>query len=113
MTVAIPSARYIARGSCRDGLARSLAVNVIMPNPRKAKNVSATLEMMSRNGGYPEGASRCGCILTRVTTANKVKIPSTTYTITVCALATSCDPTMIVYVVLGILTLFAVVTLVN
>ena len=57
MTVAIPSARNIARGSWRDGLARSLAVKVMMPKPRNAKKVSATDEMMSWNDGYPENAS--------------------------------------------------------
>src|SRR5215467_931437 len=67
MTVAIPSARYIALGSWRDGLARSFAVNVMMPKPRKAKKVSATLEMMSFSGGYPEGASSDGFMLTSVT----------------------------------------------
>ena len=51
MTVAMPSARYIARGSCRDGFGRSLAVNVTTPKPRKAKNVSATLDTMSLTGG--------------------------------------------------------------
>ena len=54
------------------------AVNVMMPKPRKAKNVSATLETMSRNGGYPDGASRCGVMLASVTTANRVRIPRTT-----------------------------------
>ena len=78
MMVAIPSARYIARGSWRDGLARSLAVKVMMPKPRKAKNVSATAEMMSRSGGYFDGASSDGFMLTSVTTANTVRIPSTT-----------------------------------
>src|SRR5215475_15307915 len=93
MTVAIPSARYIALGSCKDGLARSLAVNVMMPKPRKAKNVSATLETMSRAGGYPDGASSDGSMLASVTTAKTTRIPTTTYTITVCAFATSLDPT--------------------
>jgi len=77
MTVAMPSARYIARGSWREGLARSLAVKVMMPKPRKAKNVSATLEMISRSGGYFDGASSDGFMLTSVTTANRVRIPST------------------------------------
>ena len=94
MIVAIPSARYIARGNWRAGLARSFAVKVMMPKPRKAKKVSATLEMMSRSGGYPDGASSDGFMLTSVTTAKKVRIPRTIKTITVCALATSFDPTM-------------------
>ena len=51
MTVAIPSARYIARGSSREGLPRSLAVQLTMPKPKKAKKVSATLETMSRPDG--------------------------------------------------------------
>ena len=42
-----PSAKNIALGSWRRGLGRSLAVKVITPNPKKAKKVSATLEMMS------------------------------------------------------------------
>jgi len=78
MTVAIPSARYIARGSCRDGLARSLAVKVMMPKPRKAKKVSATDEMMSCTGGYFDGASSEGVMLTNVTIEKKVRMPSTT-----------------------------------
>ena len=78
MTVAIPSARNIARGSWRDGLARSLAVKVMMPKPRKAKKVSATDEMMSRADGYPENASSDGWMLTSVTTEKKARIPSTT-----------------------------------
>ncbi len=49
-----------------------------MPKPRKAKNVSATAEMMSRSGGYFDGASSDGLMLTSVTTANRVRIPSTT-----------------------------------
>ena len=53
-----------------------------MPKPRKAKKVSATLEMMSLHDGYPDGASSDGCMLTRVTTAKKVRIPRTTKTIT-------------------------------
>ena len=48
---AMPIAIVIATGSWRDGSRRSRAVNVTMPNPRNAKNVSATLEMMSRAGG--------------------------------------------------------------
>ena len=41
----------IAVGSCLAGWARSLAVNVTTPKPRKAKNVRATLETMSRTPG--------------------------------------------------------------
>ena len=44
-------AKNMARGNWRDGSARSLAVNVTTPNPKKAKNVSATLATMSPNGG--------------------------------------------------------------
>ena len=95
MTVAMPRARYIARGSWYAGLSRSFAVNVMMPKPRKAKKVSATLETMSRNGGYPEGASSDGFMLTRVTTAKRTRMPRTTVTITVCARATSLEPTML------------------
>ena len=94
MTVAIPSAMNIARGSWRDGLRRSFAVKVMMPKPRNAKKVSATLEMMSFHGGYPDGASSDAWMLTRRTTAKKVRIPTTTTTITLCAFATSFDPAM-------------------
>ena len=51
MTVAMVSARNIALGSWRAGFARSFAVKVMMPKPRKAKKVSATLETMSCSGG--------------------------------------------------------------
>ena len=70
-----------------------------MPNPRKAKNVSATLETMSRSGGYPEGASNAGLMFSSVATANSPRLPSTTKTITVCARATTCDPTMLTTVI--------------
>src|SRR6476620_3230291 len=89
----MPRARYIALGSWYAG--RSRSVKVMMPNPRKAKKVSATLEMMSRNRGYPEGASSEGFMLTSVTTAKTTRIARTMVTITVWALATSVDPTML------------------
>src|SRR3974390_2808087 len=92
MTVAIPSARNMARGSCRRGCDKSLAVKVMTPKPRKAKKVSATLEMMSLADGYPDGASRWGWRLARVDTAKTVRLPMTTTTTTVCALATALDP---------------------
>ena len=41
----------MALGSWRCGSARSLAVKVMTPKPRKAKKVSATLETMSRTDG--------------------------------------------------------------
>ena len=47
----MPSAVYIAIGRPRRGSARSPAENVITLNPMKAKNVSATLAMMSESGG--------------------------------------------------------------
>ena len=50
----------MARGSSRLGSRRSFAVKVTMPKPRNAKNVRATLEKMSRSGGYPDGASSDG-----------------------------------------------------
>jgi hypothetical protein len=59
-TAAIPSARYMAFGSSREGSFRSLAVKVTMPNPRKAKNVSATLETMSRSGDTPKAPATPG-----------------------------------------------------
>jgi hypothetical protein len=40
-----------------------------MPKPRKAKKVRATLAMMSRSGGYPDGASSAGLRVTRVARA--------------------------------------------
>ena len=66
----------------------------MMPKPRNAKKVSATLEMMSFHPGYPDGASRCAWILTSRTTAKNVRIPTTITTITLCAFATSFDPAM-------------------
>ena len=93
-TVAMPSARYMALGSSREGFLRSLAVKVTMPNPRNAKNVRATLDRMSLAGGYPEGASRWGCMLTMVTTAKKSRIPTTTKTMADCTRATTFAPTM-------------------
>jgi hypothetical protein len=38
------------------GSRRSFAVKVMMPKPRKAKRVRATLATMSHSGGYPDGA---------------------------------------------------------
>ena len=49
-----------------------------MPKPRKAKKVSATLETMSWNDGYPENASSDGSRLTSVTTEKTIRMPSTT-----------------------------------
>src|SRR3954454_2379102 len=94
MTVAIPSAMYIARGSWRFGSPRSFAVNVITPNPRNAKNVRATLETMSLNDGYFDGARRSGSTFAIVETAKITRIPMTTTTTIVCARATTCDPRM-------------------
>ena len=82
----------IARGSWRDGSARSLAVKVTTPNPRNAKNVSATLETMCRGAGYSEGASSAGSRFAIVTAANTARMPTTTKTITLWILATSVDP---------------------
>ena len=80
MTVAIPSAIYIALPAA-GGTAwrRSFAVKVMMPKPRNAKKVSATLEMMSSNDGYPDGASSDRWMLAIVTTAKKVRMPTTTH----------------------------------
>lgn len=69
-----------------------MAVNVITPNPKNAKKVSATLEITLLAAGYPEGASRWGWRLTSVETANTARLPTTTTTTTVCALATARDP---------------------
>ena len=93
VTLAIASARYIARGSCFFGSGRSFAVKVITPKPRNAKNVSATLETMSRTGGYVDGSSSDGSMFTIVTTANVSRIPTTIHTITVCTFATAWEPT--------------------
>ena len=89
----------MARDSCRDGSARSLAVKVTTPNPRNAKNVRATLATMSLSGGYPENARRSRSRLAIVETAKSVRMPSTTYTITVWAFATACDPRMFTRVI--------------
>ena len=47
---------------------------------------------MSRNGGYPDGASSAGSMFAIVTIANSAKIPITITTITLCARATSVEP---------------------
>ena len=52
----------------------------------------ATLEKMSRNGGYPDGASSAVSMFAIVTIANSAKIPITITTITLCARATSVEP---------------------
>ena len=62
------------------------------PKPRKAKKVRATLETMSANGGYPEGANRSMSIVDSVAIENTRRIPITTTTTTVWALATTCEP---------------------
>ena len=67
-------------------------MKVITPKPRKAKNVSATLDTMSRTGGYPEKARRSRSMLASVDTANTVRMPITTMTTTVWARATTCEP---------------------
>ena len=82
----------MALGSSRLGWARSFAVNVTMPNPRNEKNVSATADMMSLNGGYPDGASRCGWMLASVTTENTTRMPMTMITTTDYVRATTWDP---------------------
>ena len=51
MTVVSPSASTIARGSSRFGSRRLATVKVITPKPRKAKKVSAMLEMIFENDG--------------------------------------------------------------
>ena len=51
VTVVSPSASVTAFGSSRSGSRRLETVNVITPKPRKAKNVSAMLEMIFENGG--------------------------------------------------------------
>jgi len=79
----------MARGSCFGGSGRSFAVNVVTPNPRNAKNVRATLETMSRRGGYPDGSSRVGSMFATVTTANVSRMPTTIQTMTVCTRATA------------------------
>src|SRR3954452_18502781 len=85
----------MARGSWRDGSRRSFAVNVTTPNPRKAKNVRATLETMSRTGGYVDGARRAGSMLRMVTTANRLRMPTTIMTMTLWTFATIVEPAML------------------
>ena len=43
----------------------------------------------------PRSASNCGLMFSSVATANNARLPITTKTITVCARATTCDPTML------------------
>ena len=69
-------------------------MKVMMPKPRNAKKVSATLEMMSFHDGYFDGASSDAWMFARGTTAKTMRIPMTIKTITLCAFATSLDPTM-------------------
>ena len=75
--------------------ARSLAVKVTTPKPRKAKNVRATLATMSLKDGYPEKARRCGSRLDSVATEKTVRMPITTTTTTVWARATAVEPTVL------------------
>src|SRR5436190_13721240 len=91
--VAMPSARNMARGSWRLGSGRSLAVNVMTPNPRNAKNVSAMLETIWRRPGYPEGASSEGFRLAIVTIAKITRMPTTMLTMTAWTRATAREPT--------------------
>ena len=84
---------YIARGSSRFGFARSFAVNVMTPNPRNAKKVSATLETIWRMLGYPENASSDQSTSASVTIEKKTRMPITTRTMTPCAFATAPEPT--------------------
>ena len=70
-------------------------MNVITPKPRKAKKVSATLETMSPKDGYPEKASRSRSRLLKVAIEKTVRMPTTTITTTVCALATVWSPRML------------------
>ena len=67
-------------------------MKVMTPKPRKAKKVSATLDTMSRSGGYPDTASRSQSTLASVVTAKMPRIPTTTTTTTVCARATAWEP---------------------
>ena len=85
----------MARGSCRAGCGRSFAVKVMTPNPRNAKKVRATLEMISRTPGYPAGARSDGFQFAMVTTANRVRMASTMLTMIACTRATAVDPTML------------------
>src|SRR6478752_1456180 len=89
------SARYIARGSCLDGFARSLAVNVTTPKPRNAKNVSATLDTMSCGPGYVDGARLPGSMLATVTSEKNARMPITTKTTRLWTRATTPEPAML------------------
>jgi hypothetical protein len=64
-----------------------------MPKPRKAKNVSAMLETISRTPGYREGARSDGSMFTIVTTANNSRMPTTIQTMTDWTFATAPEPT--------------------
>ena len=92
-TVVTPSAPYIAFGSSRVGSRRSPAANVITLKPRYAKNVSATLAMMSEKDGYPLNASRSRSMSTSVTAMNTAKTPRRRKTISDWARSTTFVPT--------------------
>jgi hypothetical protein len=70
------------------------AVNVTTPNPRNAKNVSATLDTMSRHDGYPAGSSSDTSMFATVTAANASRMPTTIHTMIDCTLAAAWLPTM-------------------
>ena len=63
------------------------------PNPKKAKNVSAMLAMMSATDGYFDGARRSGSMFASVETAKMLSMPITTTTTSVWTRATAFDPT--------------------
>src|SRR3954453_1634794 len=90
----MPSAKYIARGRLRFGLTMSPPAKLITANPRKAKKVIATLEMIERHDGYPLGASRCGWSFVIVATMKTENTTSSPITITDCALSTQLTPTI-------------------
>src|SRR6187200_3543273 len=92
MIVVTPSARFIALGRSRAGSCMSPTANVMTLNPRKAKNVNATLATMSDTDGYSANASMSRSMLGSVTTTNTARIPTMTNTISDCAFATNCGP---------------------
>ena len=67
-------------------------MNVTTPKPRKAKNVRATLDTMSRTPGYVDGARFPGCMFAMVMIANPARIPITTTTTRLWTRATTLDP---------------------
>ncbi len=69
-------------------------MKVTTPKPRKAKNVSATLDTMSWGPGYVDGARLPGSMFAIVTTEKNARMPMTTKTTRLWTRATTLEPAM-------------------